>query len=232
MEAFGRRFIRSMRTVEQKSFFTHTRILGTSLVRAAKGRGVRNLLVKVVLDPYFPVTFLLRNIAALSGEHPFSSLSARSRREFLRRIILQRAVMFLHVKGWIREKGAWESLEAGIASLEENPSDSYCNHCGRCCEIASGFPDFPPQSGEVPREWLRIFGDGLGKGHRFCAFLWETKGSGRSFCSIHPWRSNPCRIFEEEECEYLKKDPDFPGPSTRVELNGAYRSLLRLLNSR
>lgn len=202
------------------------------LNRLGRGRGFRKMLLEGIFHPYFPVSFLLRNIETLSKEPSFGDSPLRTRRELLRRVVLERTLIFLNVKRWILGRGAWESFEAGISNLKEDSSGSYCNHCGRCCEIASGFPEFPPQSREVPQEWLRIFGDGLGRGHRFCAFLWEANGLGRSFCSIHPWRSNPCRIFEADECEFLKKDPAFPGPSTRTELKGAYRSMLYLINGR
>ena len=72
-------------------------------------------------------------------------------------------------------------------------------------KLPAVFLIFPPRQ-HIPRRWQHIFGDGLGKGHRFCAFLWELYASGQSFCAIHPWRSNPCRVFEKDECDYFMKD--------------------------
>ncbi len=105
----------------------------------------------------------------------------------------------------------------------------YCSHCGGCCEIASGFPDFPPETG-IPQRWQRIFGDGLGKGHRFCAFLWELDASGQSLCAIHPWRSNPCRTFEEDECEFFMKDLETNAFFPPEVFSVACRRLSRLIN--
>jgi len=123
-------------------------------------------------------------------------------------------------------------LQALPSSLDDLDRQSdYCSHCGGCCEIASGFPDFPLESA-LPLRWQRLFGDGLGKGHRVCAFLWELNASGMSLCAIHPWRSNPCRIFEEAECAYFMKDLEGHPPFRGQDISMTCQRLSRLVNRR
>jgi hypothetical protein len=181
----------------------------------------------------FPLSFFVRNMLALQREPGWRSLSARIWRDHLRRMLDQRSRIFLEVCRWRsdkqrRDEGKKLYLPASAATLERS---GYCSHCGGCCEIASGFPDFPGETA-LPLRWQRIFGDGLGKGHRFCAFLWEHNASGLSVCAVHPWRSNPCRAFEEDECAYfmmdLEKNPLF-GPE---DLSMACQRLSRLINRR
>jgi hypothetical protein len=155
----------------------------------------------------FPITYLIRNILTLQREDAWVHGSRRVQKNRLLRMLDERARIFLEVRKWLRERKGEEGWRDQIASAHHGPylPSGYCSHCGGCCEIASGFPDFPPDTA-IPPRWQRLFGDGLGRGHRFCAFLWELDASGRSLCAIHPWRSNPCRVFEEEECDYFMKD--------------------------
>ena len=155
----------------------------------------------------FPITYLIRNMLTLQREDTWMRGSRRVQKNRLLRILEERARIFLEVNKWIREKSKDEEWRRQIESAIEGPSlpPGYCSHCGGCCEIASGFPDFPPETA-IPGRWQRLFGNGLGRGHRFCAFLWELDASGQSLCAIHPWRSNPCRVFEKEECEYFMRD--------------------------
>ena len=192
---------------------------------------MRRLVLRGVNDPLFPLTFFLRNLEALEKEKAWAALSVRVRRLRAARMLRERALLFLEVKGWLmerRERRSWMDLNPDNgASLD---ASCYCDNCGRCCEVASGFPDFPSASAEIPPRWKRIFGDGLGRCHRFCGFMWEMKGAGKSLCAIHQWRSNPCRVFEREECEYLKEGPGFPGPSNREEMKRSYRLVSRLIH--
>jgi hypothetical protein len=202
-----------------------------SIRKARKQGRITHRTLFALKNALFPLTFLVRNCLALQREPWWVQGSARVRQNRLLRILEERGHIFLEVRRWIlaRQQLALEGSQASLA-LDKPSSDSgYCSHCGGCCEIASGFPDFPPGA-EVPSRWLRIFGEGLGKGHRFCAFLWELEATGHSICAIHPWRSNPCRVFEEDECEYFMNDlaanPQFDAEAFSV----ACRRLSHLIN--
>ncbi len=191
-----------------------------------QGKAARATL-KAVAHSSFPLTFFFRNLASLRGEAGWLEYSPRLQRALLLRLLRQRCAIFLEVKQWKALRG---EVSPKLDAAEPKGGDEYCHHCGWCCEICSGFPDFPGESGISPR-WRGIFGDGLGKGHRFCAFLWEGPG-GRSFCSIHPHRSNPCRIFEREECEFLLKDPGIRDPSMNRRLIEARDWFIHLVDRR
>lgn len=178
--------------------------------RARRRGGIGRLVVKGLADRYFPFTYFLQNIMMLQKESGWKRLPPRIRRRRTMEMLHERASILLEARrdlaGMRNEKTACrDDVEETKASPEDS---SYCVHCGGCCEIASGLDDFPPESSMPPR-WRHLFCRGLGKGHRFCPFLWEDTKKGRSLCSVHPWRANPCRIFEREECEYFLNDPDY-----------------------
>jgi hypothetical protein len=181
--------------------------------------------------PLFPITYFVRNMLTLQNEAWWRQASWRVQRSRLLRMLEERARIFLEVKKWIGERKGEESWRDQIKAVHKGPSllSNYCTHCGGCCEIASGFPDFPPGAA-IPPRWQRIFGDGLGKGHRFCAFLWELPTSGLSLCAIHPWRSNPCRVFEKEECEFFMKDLETNALFAPKAFSVACRRLSHLIN--
>jgi hypothetical protein len=182
-------------------------------------------------SPCFPITFLVRNLLTLQGEPGWMQAAPQIRKKRQFRIIEERARIFLQVRQWIGEGRGGEGWREQLRVLCQAGSlpAGYCSHCGGCCEIASGFPDFPPDT-KVPLRWQRIFGDGLGRGHRFCAFLWELNASGQSFCSIHPWRSNPCRTFEEDECDFFMKDLETNAFFPPEVVSVACRRLSRLID--
>ena len=179
----------------------------------------------------FPITYFVRNVLTLQREAGWRQGSRRVQKDRLLRLLEERARIFLEVKKWIMERRGEEGWREQIGSPHEGPflPSGYCSHCGGCCEIASGFPDFPPETA-IPPRWQRIFGDGLGRGHRFCAFLWELNASGRSLCAIHPWRSNPCRVFEKEECDYFMKDLETNPLFDPKAFSVACRRLSHLIN--
>jgi hypothetical protein len=199
--------------------------------KARKGGRISSATASALKSQCFPLTFLVRNLLTLQQEPGWRHASRRVRKNRLLKILKERARIFLEVRKWIiarRGRDEWrEQLRA--AHGEGALPSGYCSHCGGCCEIASGFPDFPPDT-KIPTRWQRIFGDGLGKGHRFCAFLWELDASGRSLCAIHPWRSNPCRTFEEEECEFFMKDLETNAFFPPEVFSVACRRLSRLIN--
>jgi hypothetical protein len=216
---------------------TETQRCRKAILRASrKARKIKRFSPRVfcaLKNRNFPLSFFVRNMLALQRETGWRRLSPRIFRDHLRRMLDERSRIFLEVCRWRldkqqREGGQSQALPPSLATLERS---GYCSHCGGCCEIASGFPDFPGETALTLR-WQHIFGDGLGKGHRFCAFLWELNASGLSVCAVHPWRSNPCRAFEEDECAYfmmdLKKHPLF-GPE---DLSMACQRLSRLINRR
>jgi Fe-S-cluster containining protein len=191
-------------------------------------RKIRSFAVRTMADPLFPAIFLLRNLCALQHEGSLRQSTPRKQRRLVLEVVKQRSLFFTRVKGLLKARGTL----AGMNPSEEPHSHTdnkfaYCTHCGGCCEIASGLPEFPPEAA-IPDEWMKIFGDGLGRNHRFCPFLWEARG--KSLCSIHPWRSHPCRTFEKEECDFLLRDPAFAGLSERRALITAVKLMIRPAN--
>jgi hypothetical protein len=174
------------------------------------------------------MTFFLRNLSRLRMEPSWSHRPIRSQGVDAVRMLEERCAILSEVRVLMRERTLPNGTEPG--EIVRTPK-GYCDHCGFCCEIASGLAEFPADS-LLPSSWRRIFGNGLGRGHRFCAFLWEYKRSGRRFCSVHPWRSKACRVFEEEECAYMKEDPGFKASAERGRLVKTLRWLMRLLNGR
>lgn len=197
-------------------------------LKKSNGRGKAGpAALKAVADPAFPLTFFLRNIASLMADAGYRKLAPRLQRSRVLRLFRERSEIFLEVKQWKTRRGDPAYRPSGG---KDELADGYCSHCGWCCEICSGYPDFPEES-EITQRWKEIFGNGLGRGHRFCAFLWEWEGE-RSLCSIHPHRSNPCRVFEREECEFLMKDPEIRDPSTKRKLVEARDRFIHLVDGR
>jgi hypothetical protein len=190
------------------------------------GLGIR----RSMTAPGFPLTFMIRNLMALSREPAWSGLTPRLQGLYWRRMCRERAKIFLATKKWLKEHhpGDYGRLRAQLGKKAEPPF-GYCIHCGGCCEIASGYPDFPPDS-PLPAAWRRIYGDGLGKGHRFCAFLWEITDSGQSVCAVHLWRSLTCRVFEREECDFFLDDWQTNGPFDHRDPLVAFRRFTRLID--
>lgn len=202
--------------------------------RSRRRRGLSSRVVEAIRNRFFPLSFFVRNILALQEEPGWRQVSPRIWRGRLHRMLEERSKIFCEVYQWRlqKQKEAQSPFQALPSSLDdlEQPS-GYCSHCGGCCEIASGLPDFPLESA-LPLRWQRLFGDGVGKGHRFCPFLWELNASGLSLCAIHPWRSNPCRIFEEAECAYFMKDSEGHPPFRAQDFSVACQRLSRLVNRR
>jgi len=170
-----------------------------------KRRAGASVILKNLRDPAFPLYFLLRNLNWLQREKWWNALSERSRRVMAVVLIHQRISVFHDVKQWKTRRGK-DTLLAKAPVSDTRPPD-YCDKCGLCCEIASGMPDFPDCPG-LPERWRTMFGNGLGRGHRFCPFLWEDGNSGGGLCSIYQWRSNPCRMFDSEECDFFRNSPE------------------------
>ena len=178
--------------------------------------------------PGFPLYYVLRNLGWLNHEQWWTALSNRAKRARASRIVSQRVALFNEVK---KLRKATKGVQ--ISGADEVPitGPGYCNKCGLCCEVASGMPDFP-DPGALPDRWRAMFANGLGQGHRFCPFLWEDNISGGGLCSIYPHRSNPCRLFEAEECDFFWKsgEPDELSNARKIMLLG--RWLIKLVNPR
>jgi len=207
------------------------RAITMSTRKAVKAKRIRPTMGHALKHQSFPISFFVRNMLALQKEPWWIHMSPRVRKTRLLMILEERCRIFLEVRRWIQtgqKVGPWRAQALSIGK-DRSSASGYCSNCGGCCEIASGFSDFPAEA-NIPIHWQRIFGDGLGRGHRFCAFLWEISASGRSFCSIHPWRSHACRVFEEEECKYFMKDEEINALFDPNEFSVACRRLSNLIN--
>lgn len=162
-------------------------------------------------DPLFPLYFLERNLGVLGTENGFRRGPKRGVTARFLAVVWERLQWFEELLGGDRHGPGDNKADTAPAlrGLDDGPDrsriESYCDHCGLCCEICSGFPDFPDPD-NPPDAWRFAFGQGLGDGHRFCPFLLHDRRSGRSFCAIHAHRPNPCRIFEEDECRTVKNE--------------------------
>lgn len=159
---------------------------------------------KALRDPFFPWTFVASNLLTVSREKSWLGLSDRARSLYSWHLLVERSRFFLEVKSWIGRQGSRVPMLHPYPA-EDKSTKPYCDHCGHCCEIASGLATFPHDV-DIPPHWQQIFGEGLGRGHRFCPFLWEFRRTGRSLCAVHGCRPIACRVFEHDECLHLKDE--------------------------
>jgi Fe-S-cluster containining protein len=210
--------------VKNRKLFDSTR-LKLSLKRKRSAGGVA---VKALCAPGFPLYYVLRNLGWLKREKWWTTLSPRARRTHALRMVRERIAIFNEVKNWRKNQESAKMPTLKVAGMN---APGYCNKCGLCCEVASGMPDFPAP-GVLPGLWREIFASGLGQGHRFCPFLWEDNGSGGGLCSIYPLRSNPCRLFEFEECDFFWKSPEPAELSNGRQILMLGLWLIKLVNPR
>lgn len=165
-------------------------------------------LMRCLRHPLFPLYALERNLGMLLHENGTRGPSARRASRWVT-VVWERIQWFQELIGAQNGASGSKNAASALRGLNDGPDrsriESYCDHCGLCCEICSGFPDFPDPE-NPPDAWQFVFGQGLGYGHRFCPFLLHDRREGRSFCAIHPHRPNPCRIFEEDECLTVKTE--------------------------
>ncbi|SMC25137.1 Putative zinc-or iron-chelating domain-containing protein [Desulfacinum hydrothermale DSM 13146] len=180
----------------------------------------------------FPLTYLERNLARLIQEGQDARRPVRYRRALWASVVGQRACWFVELTQDVNAEGqnGEGNDAAGRAGAREEPIEAYCDRCGMCCEIASGYPDFSSAPG-LSDAWKRLFREGLGPGHRFCPFLLEDRARGRSACAIHPRRPNPCRIFEADECRALKAEVAVERASNRAVPPVTRRTIRRLVET-
>lgn len=164
------------------------------------------LLYRFAMNPYFPLTFWILNVLELEKRGVFVGRSPRWVRSFLYRHLHTRLSCFVTVYKRLYPVSIL-SVTRGLCI--DRIGGGYCNHCGQCCFFYGGLGNFP-EPWPFPDRWKRFFTEGLGRHHLFCAFLWEWRRSGKSFCSIYPWRPIVCDIFGEEECRYYLQAPHLP----------------------
>lgn len=186
-----------------------------------------SFVLKNLCSPNFPLFFLLRNLGWLRRERCWEDLPPRARGTLAARMVGERILFFSKVRAWRKTRAA----TPGTGGNGQSAPPGYCNKCGLCCEVASGMPDFPADC-ELPAEWRATFADGLGRGHRFCPFLWEDDGPASGLCSIYPWRSNPCRLFGRDECDFFWQHPEPEEISSERTLLLMRRWLANLINGR
>jgi hypothetical protein len=202
---------RSSRTLMGHAFTGTIRTSGLQrIVRNSHHRASRRLILRVLSSRFFPTRFFARNLETLATEPVWARLPVRLRTVSTLRLLLERIRFFLVVKSWREDHSPLLAAPAiQTATTGDSANAAYCDHCGACCEIASGLPEFPREV-PIPSHWQHVFGQGLGRWHRFCPFLWEDRLTGHSLCAIHPWRPLACRAFEQEECDYLKRESAEP----------------------
>lgn len=167
----------------------------------------------------FPFSFLLDGVINLLSQGIVrKGKRARKRVEL---IFFERSALFLKVLNTVKSISPFPESHNG-------EDEGFCLRCGKCCFIASGYPDFP-EKWPLPEKWKSWFAQGCGYGQVFCAFLFEEGNTGRAFCAIYPYRPGVCRLFGKEECEYLHEERAFEDQKGRFLL---MRRLVAMLRNR
>jgi hypothetical protein len=126
------------------------RLLG----RVYPRRAVRRLILRSLAHPSFPLTFLIRNFDSLEREGFWKDRPFRVRKKLAQRLLQERAACFAELLAAMKPK---PDMAASWGFAPEPSPGEYCTHCGGCCEIASGLPDFP-RDAPVSRRWKRLSG--------------------------------------------------------------------------
>ena len=167
------------------------------------------LVTRALTDPYFPFGKLLKlNAEEFSTEPDFVNLSQECLTEIVAEHLLKWAEIFLSIREELErlnKTSMVSNIRLPSTPQEIFPETGWCEHCGGCCEIRGGPPEFT-SSTELPASWQLYFrGDGC-KSQRFCPFLFEYFATGRYFCSIYRIKPKCCWEFDREECEFLQYD--------------------------
>lgn len=167
------------------------------------------LVARALADPYFPLSKLQKlNAEEFAAEPGFVNLSQESLAGIVAEHLLKWAEIFLSIREELErlnENGLVSSMILPGTPQEDFPETGWCEHCGGCCEIRGGPPEFTA-SCELPESWQLYFrGDGC-KSQRFCPFLFEYFATGKYFCSIYRIKPKCCWEFDREECEFLQND--------------------------
>jgi hypothetical protein len=169
----------------------------------------RKLLARALADPYFPLSKLRKlNVEKMAVERGFVDLPGKVLAKLTAEHLLKWAGIFLSIRKELEslnESVMVSSITMSGTPQEVLPETGWCDHCGGCCEIRGGPPEFTT-SFELPRRWQLYFrGDGC-KLQRFCPFLFEYFATAKFFCSIYQIKPKCCWEFDREECEFLRTD--------------------------
>ena len=180
-----------------------------SLVVFYRHSSERELLLRALADPYFPLSKLRKlNAEEFMKETEGVELNDEGKSRAVAGHILKWAEIFLSIRQELErlnQSGLISSICLSGTPLEGLPKTGYCDHCGGCCEIRGGPTEFTA-SFELPSSWPLYFrGDGCAS-QRFCPFLFEYFASGRFFCSIYQVKPKCCWEFGREECEFLQSE--------------------------
>ena len=164
---------------------------------------------RALADPYFPISKLRKlNAEEFATEPGFVNLSQESLTGIVAEHLLKWAEIFLSIQEELErfnQNGLVSGMRLPVSPQEVFPETGWCEHCGGCCEIRGGPPEFTA-SFELPGSWQLYFrGDGC-KSQRFCPFLFEYFATDRYFCSIYWIKPKCCWEFDREECEFLQND--------------------------
>jgi hypothetical protein len=169
----------------------------------------RELVTKGLSDPYFPFSKLRKlNVEQFSREPGFADLSEASLARISAEHLLRWVEIFLSIRQDLKNLN--DHSEIFTVQLLDPPQESlpeatWCEYCGRCCEIRGGIPEFRGIS-RLPSLWYVYFrGDGCDY-QRFCPFLFEYFATAKFFCAIYEIKPRCCWEFDREECEFLQKD--------------------------
>ena len=180
-----------------------------SLMGCYQLSGEDQLLVKALSDPYFPLTKLLKlNIETFGREPRFRDLSGEDLGRIAADHLLEWANIFLSIRldlERLNKHGQVSRMKLQGSAKETIPATTLCKHCGGCCEIRGGPPEFTGSIGP-PSHWIVYFSGDGSKYQRFCPFLFEYFTTGKFFCSIYQIKPQCCWEFDREECDFLQKD--------------------------
>jgi hypothetical protein len=164
---------------------------------------------RALADPYFPISKLRKlNAEEFATEPGFVNLSQESLTGIVAEHLLKWAEIFLAIREeleWFNENGLVSAMRLPVSPQEVFPKTGWCEHCGGCCEIRGGSPEFTATF-ELPGSWQLYFGGEGCRSQRFCPFLFEYFATDRYFCSIYQIKPKCCWEFDREECEFLQND--------------------------
>ena len=169
----------------------------------------RELVGKALEDPYFPLSKLRKlNVEQFVLEPKFADLTENVLAKILAEHLLKWTKIFVSIRedlAKLDRDGQVFGMGFTGSPSENLPEAGWCNHCGGCCEIRGGPPEFTG-SFAAPDHWHAYFrGDGC-EHQRFCPFLFEYYASGKFFCSIYQVKPKCCWTFDRDECDFLQRD--------------------------
>lgn len=169
----------------------------------------RELVVKALVDPYFPLNKLKKlNVEQFVAEPKFADLTENALAKIVAEHLLKWTEIFLSIREDLAKLGReGHVFGMGLTHFPDEglPEAGWCDYCGGCCEIRGGPPEFTG-SFAPPDSWREYFrGDGC-EHQRFCPFLFEYFATGKFFCSIYQVKPKCCWAFDRDECEFLQSD--------------------------